>query len=40
MGVENAGDEFETFLGEAGVAMDGDAGLELTDERLIPVKPR
>jgi hypothetical protein len=31
--------EFETFLGAAGVAMDGNAGFELASERLIPVEP-
>ena len=36
---ENATYEFETFLGAAGVAMDGNAGFELASERLIPVEP-
>lgn len=40
MGFQDASDEFEAFFGAAGMAMDGNAGLELTDERLIPVKPR
>jgi hypothetical protein len=39
MGGKDTPNEFQTFLGAAGVAMDGNAGSELASERVIPVKP-
>jgi hypothetical protein len=39
VGGKDPPNEFETFPGAAGVAMDGNAGFELAIERLIPVEP-